>query len=63
MAGSISILSIDGNKVALIRTVPLATAEALVSHVAGAPGGKLTDTGQTIDTGGGPAAVRASTTR
>ncbi|MBV8192494.1 MAG: YncE family protein [Alphaproteobacteria bacterium] len=40
MAGSISILSIDGQKVALIKTVPLATAEALVSHVALAPDGK-----------------------
>jgi DNA-binding beta-propeller fold protein YncE len=40
MAGSVSILSIDGNKVALIKTVPLATAEALVSHVAVSPDGK-----------------------
>ena len=41
MAGSISILSIDGNKVALVKTVPLATAEALVSHLAVAPDGKM----------------------
>src|SRR5262249_23784577 len=41
MAGSISIFSIDGNKVVLIKTVRLATAEALVSHVAVSPDGKM----------------------
>jgi DNA-binding beta-propeller fold protein YncE len=40
MAGSISIFAIDGHKVTLIKTVPLATAEALVSHIAVAPDGK-----------------------
>jgi DNA-binding beta-propeller fold protein YncE len=41
MAGSISILSIDGKQVSLLKTVPLATAEALVSHIALAPDGKM----------------------
>jgi DNA-binding beta-propeller fold protein YncE len=41
MAGSISILGIDGKKVSLLKTVPLATAEALVSHIAVAPDGKM----------------------
>ena len=41
MAGSISILSIDGKQVALVKTVPLAPPEALVSHVALAPDGKM----------------------
>jgi DNA-binding beta-propeller fold protein YncE len=40
-AGSISILSIDGKKVALVKTVPLATPEALVSHIALTPDGKM----------------------
>jgi DNA-binding beta-propeller fold protein YncE len=41
MAGSISILGIDGKKVTLLKTIPLATAEALVSHIAVAPDGKM----------------------
>ena len=40
-AGSISILSIDGKKVALVKTVPLATPEALLSHIALTPDGKM----------------------
>lgn len=40
MAGSISILSIDGKKVTLVKTVPLATPQALVSHIALTPDGK-----------------------
>jgi len=40
MAGSISILSIDGKRVAVVNTVPLAPPEALVSHIALAPDGK-----------------------
>lgn len=40
-AGSISILSIDGKKVTLVKTVPLATPEALVSHIALTPDGKM----------------------
>jgi DNA-binding beta-propeller fold protein YncE len=40
-AGSISILSIDGKNVALVKTVPLATPEALVSHIALTPDGKM----------------------
>ncbi len=40
-AGSISILSIDGKKVALVKTVPLATPEALVSHIALTPDGTM----------------------
>jgi DNA-binding beta-propeller fold protein YncE len=40
-AGSISILSIDGKKVALVKTVPFATPEALVSHIALTPDGKM----------------------
>ncbi|MGH8430575.1 MAG: YncE family protein, partial [Solimonas sp.] len=41
MAGSVSILSIDGKKVALVKTVPLATPQALVSHIALTPDGKM----------------------
>ncbi|HSS86763.1 MAG TPA: beta-propeller fold lactonase family protein, partial [Reyranella sp.] len=41
MAGSISILAIDGKKVTLLKTLPLATAEALVSHIALTPDGKM----------------------
>jgi DNA-binding beta-propeller fold protein YncE len=41
MAGSISILGIDGKKVTLLKTLPLATAEALVSHIALTPDGKM----------------------
>ena len=41
MAGTISILSIDGKKVGLVKTVPLATPEALVSHIALTPDGKM----------------------
>src|SRR5229473_140157 len=40
MAGSISILAIDGKQVSLIKTIPLGTAEALVSHIAVTPDGK-----------------------
>ena len=40
-AGSISILSIDGKKVALVKTVPLGKPESLVSHIALAPDGKM----------------------
>jgi len=40
-AGSISILSIDGKKIALVKTVPLATPEALLSHIALTPDGKM----------------------
>jgi DNA-binding beta-propeller fold protein YncE len=40
MAGSISILSIDGKKVALLKTVPLGKPEALLSHIALSPDGK-----------------------
>lgn len=39
MAGSISILSIDGKQVKLVKTVPLMKAETLLSHVAIAPDG------------------------
>ena len=39
MAGSISILAIDGNQVRVVKTVPLMTAEALLSHIALAPDG------------------------
>jgi len=38
-AGSISILSIDGNKVSVVKTVQLTPAEALLSHIALAPDG------------------------
>lgn len=38
-AGSISILSIDGNQVKLVKTVPLGTAASLVSHIALSPDG------------------------
>jgi len=41
MAGSISILAIDGKQVSLLKTIPLATAEALVSHLALTPDGKM----------------------
>ena len=41
MSGTISILSIDGKKVGLVKTVPLATPEALVSHIALTPDGKM----------------------
>jgi len=41
MAGSISILAIDGKQVSLIKTIPLGTAEALVSHIALTPDGKM----------------------
>jgi DNA-binding beta-propeller fold protein YncE len=41
MAGTISILSIDGKNVSVVKTVPLATPEALVSHVAVTPDGKM----------------------
>jgi DNA-binding beta-propeller fold protein YncE len=40
-AGSISILSIDGKTVALVKTVPLVTPEALLSHIALTPDGKM----------------------
>jgi DNA-binding beta-propeller fold protein YncE len=39
MAGSISILGIDGKQVSLLKTVPIAAAEALVSHIAITPDG------------------------
>src|SRR4029077_2111503 len=39
MAGSISILGIDGKQVSLLKTVPIAAAEALVSHIALTPDG------------------------
>lgn len=39
MAGSVSILSIDGKQVALVKTVPLMKPEALLSHVALSPDG------------------------
>ncbi|WP_296343820.1 YncE family protein [Reyranella sp.] len=39
MAGSISILSIDGKQVKLVKTVPLMKADTLLSHVALAPDG------------------------
>jgi DNA-binding beta-propeller fold protein YncE len=39
MAGSISILGIDGKQVSLLKTVPIGTAEALVSHIALTPDG------------------------
>lgn len=39
MAGSISILSIDGKDVRLQKTVPLTDAKALLSHVVVSPGG------------------------
>src|SRR5262245_26923093 len=38
-AGSVSILSIDGKKVALVKTVDLVPAAALLSHVAVSPDG------------------------
>lgn len=41
MAGTISILSIDGKQVALVKTVPLAAPAALVSHIALTPDGKM----------------------
>src|SRR5262245_55680864 len=39
MAGSISILAIDGNKVSLVKTIDLVPAAALLSHVAVSPDG------------------------
>jgi DNA-binding beta-propeller fold protein YncE len=39
MAGSISVLGIDGKQVSLLKTVPIGTAEALVSHIALTPDG------------------------
>ena len=39
MAGSISILSIDGKQVKLVKTVPLMKADTLLSHVAVTPDG------------------------
>jgi DNA-binding beta-propeller fold protein YncE len=39
-AGSVSILSIDGNKVSVVKTVQLMPAEALLSHIALAPDGR-----------------------
>lgn len=40
MAGTVSILSLDGKQVALVKTVPMTTPEALLSHIALAPDGK-----------------------
>ena len=53
-AGSISILSIDGRKVDLVKTVPLATPAALLSHIALAPDGK---TGVVTRNGEGKATI------
>ena len=39
MAGSVSILAIDGNKVSLVKTINLVPAAALLSHVAVSPDG------------------------
>src|SRR5690349_7676186 len=39
MAGSVSILAIDGNNVKLVKTIDLAPAAALLSHVAVSPDG------------------------
>lgn len=39
MAGSVSILALDGNKVNLVKTVDVAPAKALLSHVAVSPDG------------------------
>ena len=39
MAGSVSILALDGNKVSLVKTVDLVPANALLSHVAVSPDG------------------------
>lgn len=39
MAGSVSILAIDGNKVSLVKTIDLVPAAALLSHVAVSPDG------------------------
>ena len=39
MAGSVSILAIDGNKVSLVKTVDLVPADALLSHIAVSPDG------------------------
>jgi DNA-binding beta-propeller fold protein YncE len=41
MAGTISILSIDGKQVALVKTLPFAAPAALVSHIALTPDGKM----------------------
>jgi DNA-binding beta-propeller fold protein YncE len=54
MAGSISILGIDGKQVSLLKTVPIATAEALVSHIALTPDGM---TGVVTRNGEGKVAV------
>ena len=54
MAGSISILGIDGKQVSLLKTVPIATAEALVSHIALTPDGT---TGVVTRNGEGKVAV------
>lgn len=54
MAGSVSVLAIDGRQVALVKTVPLTTPEALLSHVALAPDGK---TGVATRNGDGKVAV------
>lgn len=39
MAGSVSILALDGNRVSLVKTVDLVPANALLSHVAVSPDG------------------------
>jgi DNA-binding beta-propeller fold protein YncE len=39
MAGSVSILALDGNKVSLVKTIDLVPATALLSHVAVSPDG------------------------
>ncbi len=39
MAGSVSILALDGNKVSLVKTVDLVPANALLSHLAVSPDG------------------------
>src|SRR5262245_51669125 len=54
MAGSISILTIDGNKVSLVKTIELVPAAALLSHVAVSPDGT---TGVATRTGDGKVAV------
>jgi DNA-binding beta-propeller fold protein YncE len=65
--GSISILSIDGKNVALVKTVPIATPESLVSHIALTPDGKTgvvtrnADGKVTIVKLGGDSATEAAT--
>ena len=54
MAGSVSILAIDGNKVSLVKTTDLVPAAALLSHVAVSPDGK---TGVATRNGDGKVAV------